>query len=150
PRSRRPRPRWTSFYPRPRVGGDTPAPQPSVAEAVSIHAPAWGATAIDDGWRVVASGFYPRPRVGGDMPSAKARAASWSRFLSTPPRGGRRTAVPVTGTSTCFYPRPRVGGDLVPRASRGRGLFLSTPPRGGRHGVTERTARKWLFLSTPP
>ena len=53
-----------SFNPRPRVGGDS-AVRARPPRRVSIHAPAWGATAgVDaiDG----PSSFNPRPRVGGD------------------------------------------------------------------------------------
>src|SRR4029077_95554 len=58
---------------------------------VSIHAPARGATVL---LLVVARptpGFNPRPRAGGD--GARADVASRTiSFQSTPPRGGRRAS----------------------------------------------------------
>ncbi len=55
---------------------------------VSIHAPAWGATATP------------------------AWAAQLPEFQSTPPRGGRPTMFSGTVSLICFNPRPRVGGDV--------------------------------------
>jgi len=57
--------------------------------AVSIHAPAWGATVAVPGRLPTPRSFNPRPRMGGDN--------TISAFRHTP-RG--------------FNPRPRMGGDL--------------------------------------
>ena len=59
-----------SFNPRPRAGGDTPATYP--------RSP---------------SSFNPRPRAGGDA-GRSWRGAPTGPFQSTPPRGGRREALP--------------------------------------------------------
>ncbi len=118
------------FNPRPRVGGDSVAPGPIPPGCVSIHAPAWGATA----WEM--------------------RKLFQLMFQSTPPRGGRLRSCTRCFVLACFNPRPRVGGDLCPSyicvsrrvsihapawgATRGRhplgagSGFQSTPPRGGR------------------
>ena len=99
----------TRFNPRPRVGGDRPtaAIRRPIAH-VSIHAPAWGATPV-------ASPTMHRAR----------------EFQSTPPRGGRPTAV---GDDCC---------DQI--------AFQSTPPRGGRHGSGVSDRLRWpRFQSTPP
>jgi len=62
--------------------------QGSPEDPVSIHAPAWGATWIDCFESLQKHGFNPRPRVGGDQ------------------------AIPLPAPSAeCFNPRPRVGGD---------------------------------------
>ena len=100
------------FNPRPRMGGDvylreamswvekfqsTPphggrlseCPPVVTGSAVSIHAPAWGATHT---WRRAVLrllSFNPRPRMGGDK---TLRASRWAR--------------------ESFNPRPRMGGDF--------------------------------------
>ena len=78
---------------------------------VSIHAPARGATFLNDAGRTPAPSFNPRPRAGGDRVLLRI----------TRPAG--------------FNPRPRAGGDQI-EARRPRewlGIqFQSTPPRGGR------------------
>ena len=79
----------SSFNPRPRVGGDAGFARPQSKDrkfqstpprggrldvalevigqlAVSIHAPAWGATGSHHGSDPGSSSFNPRPRVGGD------------------------------------------------------------------------------------
>jgi len=123
------------FNPRPRVGGDSSGPRNSLARwvfqstpprggrragrcwrtvpaRVSIHAPAWGATAharrrdLEDVVSIHA------PAWGATRVFHIADCVQW--FQSTPPRGGRRR-----GRSWCragrsrFNPRPRVGGDRV-------------------------------------
>ncbi len=151
---RQPRRRRERFNPRPRVGGDPPIvrrprrprgfnPRPRVGgdrlralrggDRVSIHAPAWGATADRRGDR---PGFQSTPPRGGDQ-----RRRGW--FQSTPPRGGR---LPFGCLARSFNPRPRVGGDgdlhdpmvvsihapawgATPAAVEGA-RFQSTPPRG--------------------
>ena len=95
--------------------------------AVSIHAPAWGATGV------------------------KMIHADLSKFQSTPPRGGRPQRQAWTRSSgTCFNPRPRVGGDGVIRDTvTGLSVFQSTPPRGGRPRAVI-TIKILKFQSTPP
>ena len=119
-----------SFNPRPRMGGDSLRLRLCLLMLVSIHAPAWGATA---GGRVTQCerGFNPRPRMGGDcqvcqgLPMAKVsiHAPAWGatsadnsnaeqmQFQSTPPHGGRQVAVSLKRPSASFNPRPRMGGD---------------------------------------
>ena len=102
------------FNPRPRVGGDWPLWCTNAAcLSVSIHAPAWGATA--------------QLRRAHAIPSS---------FQSTPPRGGRRSAQRLAGARIRFNPRPRVGGDQMAARRIARSeLFQSTPPRGGRRAA---------------
>ena len=133
-------PQQSCFNPRPRVGGDAaPCTAAGVPASVSIHAPAWGATALPT-----------------------QRAASAIEFQSTPPRGGRRPIARCWTTSTsCFNPRPRVGGDrgaaersgwivsihapawgaTVDASASHADWFQSTPPRGGRRSSHRRSPR---------
>ncbi len=87
---------------------------------VSIHAPAWGATAGNGHKKLGEVGFNPRPRMGSDSTGIRSRLAV-----------------------ICFNPRPRMGSDADrvvhwPAALR----FQSTPPHG------ERLSRYCIFLVT--
>ena len=78
--------------------------------AVSIHAPAWGATCAHSGDRVGCRRFNPRARVGRDIET---------------------TGKP--GGQACFNPRARVGRDQHGGAkTRQSAKFQSTRPRGAR------------------
>ena len=101
--------------------------------AVSIHAPAWGATCRRKRSRSLPRSFNPRARVGRDLSVAGAMT-NGGKFQSTRPRGARH-AVPVHHplhdhvsihapawgataiTARCWSPSP---------------LFQSTRPRGAR------------------
>src|SRR5690606_30025273 len=98
------------FNPRPRVGGDSTARSIAARGLVSIHAPAWGATARfplrlaqltvsihAPAWGATSCGYTSFPVV--------------LTFQSTPPRGGRRLGRAFAKTNSRFNPRPRVGGD---------------------------------------
>ncbi len=99
-----------------------------VGKGVSIHAPAWGATAM-----ALAVRFISSP------------------FQSTPPRGGRQRTSGRGWPMSCFNPRPRVGGDqyLMP-GTADLPLFQSTPPRGGRRAHPGGAVGLFKFQSTPP
>ena len=150
PRFQRSSPQTRScFNPRPRVGGDADEQLHLQPLGVSIHAPAWEAT-------------------------AKAAALRLSRkFQSTPPRGRRRTSQPAAARRPGFNPRPRVGGDLVAvklaTAPQSVSIhapaweatdvedefytlreFQSTPPRGRRRLTYKRDTTGNAFQSTPP
>ena len=123
--------------------------------AVSIHAPAWGATirsTLDkaitrrfnprarvgrDGLLRVApaapTGFNPRARVGRDIAKFTAREYM-KEFQSTRPRGARPSPINIsTGAASCFNPRARVGRDRMKILRKAvHGLFQSTRPRGAR------------------
>ncbi len=126
-------PTITNFNPRPRVGGDSLSTSNWITKGISIHAPAWGATYSDrvsinrygisihaPAWGATwpprysilpARDFNPRPRVGGDT-YPTLMSASYYRFQSTPPRGGRLLFDGFDMALINFNPRPRVGGDL--------------------------------------
>ena len=99
--------------------------------AISIHAPAWGATSSPVHCAGIQFYFNSRPRVGGDPGSVGdpgivvisihapawgataggARNATHSVFQFTPPRGGRRRQLAAGSNRADFNSRPRVGGD---------------------------------------
>ena len=97
--------------------------------AVSIHAPARGATVSQLHWQQPDGCFNPRPRAGGDHDQTGC-------------------AVLLIG----FNPRPRAGGD--PRSSAGgrmdRLVSIHAPARGATE-IDARTCRRYQeFQSTPP
>ena len=77
------------FNSRPRVGGDYAGSTQAAAPHISIHAPAWGATA------------------------SLASLRGTLRFQFTPPRGGRQGSPAHPAPSHNFNSRPRVGGDCA-------------------------------------
>ncbi len=79
-----------SFNPRSRVGSDVVRRWGSRGhKAVSIHAPAWGATRDEDHCHRCGAGFNPRSRVGSDSPTRRFSRHS-AKFQSTLPRGERQ------------------------------------------------------------
>ena len=101
----------------------------AVGDPVSIHAPAWGATALDglDEQRV--TGFNPRTRVGCDT-RRRALTIARDQFQSTHPRGVRP-----------HHPGP---------GEKGPPMFQSTHPRGVRQDIWQAAFDNKLFQSTHP
>ena len=152
------------FNPRPRVGGDTTETKSDSGGRVSIHAPAWGATA--NGSRIIRTfRFQSTPPRGGRQPPDTTACIFWL-FQSTPPRGGRHSRVlHVPGKTLVSIHAPAWGAtiflsdSIVSRkvsihapawgATGGRGksslelMFQSTPPRGGRRYTED------IYLSRP-
>ncbi len=142
--------RYRCFNPRPHMGGDQTTEWLKQFNAVSIHAPTWGATKqhIEKILKV--------------------------KFQSTPPHGGRRHKDLDILFLSCFNPRPHMGGDgrlhlflvdgaevsihaptwgatLLRRSSTvDRVAFQSTPPHGGRPPAPPEPTEEDLFQSTPP
>ena len=131
--SARPKPERSCFNPRTRVGCDTLKLMPNRVQAkVSIHAPAWGATA---GPRHPG----PRPRFQSTHPRGVRRQGrldrrAGGRFQSTHPRGVRPLQMSlIIAAETSFNPRTRVGCDVGAGVGcRTATLFQSTHPRGVR------------------
>ena len=113
-----------SFNPRPRAGGDDIHTPIRGCSAVSIHAPARGATQRYYQARRSAPGFNPRPRAGGDSP-ANRRLLAYCRFQSTPPRGGRPLVL-----SGC------ASGDLVSIHAPARGATCEAGVRRVQQNVS--------------
>ncbi len=83
-------------------------------DAVSIHAPARGATYQ---WRTLCERLYrfnPRTREGCDQ--SERQSASCEKFQSTHPRGVRQRLLKTRSPSGCFNPRTREGCDVAPSA----------------------------------
>ena len=160
-----------NFNSRPRVGGDGGRFEAfETGLAISIHAPAWGATIVitaDRHHRVIsihAPAWGATVVVLDDLylaiisihaPAWGATSASWpagmrKAFQFTPPRGGRRIAAPAFRWGRYFNSRPRVGGDFFQRAILPRLIpFQFTPPRGGRHGFSDGRVVRDYFNSRP-
>ena len=103
-----------NFNPRSRVGSDHHVLIGFPLFAISIHAPAWGATDRCRGTSVALRYFNPRSRVGSDQQGGRGKANP-PKFQSTLPRGERLAA----------------GAQNVVTALQ----FQSTLPRGERHGM---------------
>ncbi len=138
-----------SFNPRPRAGGDIITTIGLITQlAVSIHAPARGATfALPEFDRL--GKFQSTPPRGG-RPSCGRVSIRHLMFQSTPPRGGRHQRAFISGSFSSFNPRPRAGGDvqvLLPMFTLN--VSIHAPARGATRAVNcSRTF--WEFQSTPP
>ena len=184
-----------SFNPRARVGRDTCATaarlstlefqstrprgarqdarrEVMVCSAVSIHAPAWGATsaAVLSGQ----GGAFQSTRPRGARPARCAAPDLRSPCFNPRARVGRDTGWTPTATRLrCFNPRARVGRDQgygvknaetgvsihAPAwgATRGNGaccgmrrMFQSTRPRGARRGLRPFLFQEWLVSIHAP
>ena len=123
---------------------------------VSIHAPAWGATAYSRACERGRTRFNPRARVGRDPAGLQERASRPGfnprarvgrdeksmlaitrerEFQSTRPRGARPDRwYGILRWTNGFNPRARVGRDIhVIGVVAGDNKFQSTRPRGARH-----------------
>ena len=161
------------FDPRPRTGSDVDWRLSREKPAVSIHAPARGATRRTWCRRRSRGCFDQRPRAGSDAPSRSDPDASMSfdprpragsddtlgraitvgkLFRSTPPRGERRLGrirhdrgLPVSIHAPARGATWTALGFLLVA-----GPFRSTPPHGERRAPPRTAKLPWLFRSTPP
>ena len=143
------------FQSAPPHGGRPPTAVHPAAQAVSIRAPARGATRMPPVTLRLTECFNPRPRTGGDLVHAAYRLGN-DRFNPRPRTGGdhgiARAGValvvsiraPARG-ATCgrcsttrstrrFNPRPRTGGDLLDSRSGDSPLCFNPRPRTGGDG----------------
>ncbi len=163
-----------SFNPRPRAGGDgSYLDEVAKEELVSIHAPARGATNLQQRGGLHNESFNPRPRAGGDIEdrmqvykvasfNPRPRAGGDGRgsmgmnrtdmFQSTPPRGGRREGwdYESTGNDVSIHAPARGATKAWAGYNSRITLFQSTPPRGGRRQQPVRASKINGFQSTPP
>ena len=90
-----------------------------IGGAVSIRAPAWGATSCPHRW--------------GRGQGVSIRAPAW---------GATKKVNQFMDFHSSFDPRPRMGGDKLPvMLPVKRMLFRSAPPHGGRRCSCRRSAR---------
>ena len=121
---------FTSFNPRPRMGGDIVKPLfMHEGIPVSIHAPAWGATYSEDtAWYDWS--FQSTPPHGG-RPGSFDAPINYNLFQSTPPHGGRLNPCMIILSAIRFNPRPRMGGDIHPQHAREPTVCFNPRPRMG-------------------
>ena len=100
----------SSFNPRAREGRDNAARPKKSATAVSIHAPARGATA-QQLFRVLTRDISIHAPARGATPDEVLRILGEPTFQSTRPRGARRTEDERKAIFTGFNPRAREGRD---------------------------------------
>ncbi len=82
---------------------------------VSIHAPAWGATVIKVIGVATDTSFNPRSRMGSDLMLPLNHRVSY-RFQSTLPHGERLYGLwHFRSNKQCFNPRSRMGSDVCAR-----------------------------------
>ncbi len=136
----------------PRGGRHVVAAGTNVVFAVSIHAPARGATSgkrchlrfrscfnprpraggdvtAQESW-ILLDSFNPRPRAGGDSSSAHQHAQQ-KVSIHAPARGATRLRWTVSHFFPGFNPRPRAGGDKKKKEGGGyMAVSIHAPARG--------------------
>ena len=120
------------FNPRPRTGGDRGCQKSPRADAVSIHAPARGATPVSflPGARGLC--FNPRPRTGGDL-YYRLSSPHLLRFNPRPRTGGdEKQGVKLLLISDVSIHAPARGATKCMGDFHHLWEFQSTPPHGGR------------------
>ena len=121
-----------SFNPRSRVGSDSDGFNLHVVQTVSIHAPAWGATAARHKYFFVPIGFNPRSRVGSDCQRPAVRCAS-TRFNSRSRVGSDLPTKQIGMFRSVSIHAPAWGATvLTPTMPSATSEFQSTLPRGVR------------------
>ncbi len=141
------------FDPRPRMGGDATGQGGGRDHSVSIHAPAWGATAFFGGCQKVEQVSIHAPAWGAT--SAQPAPPVWGRVsIHAPAWGATRNGIamdfrrvvsihapawgatsPSAGTSTqapVSIHAPAWGATLSSDPEISTPAFRSTPPHGGR------------------
>ena len=122
------------FNPRTRVGCDgANAAAINQANYVSIHAPAWGATALVSLALLIHSSFNPRTRVGCDAAGFHDKAHAAHVSIHAPAWGATPLAVANLATRAMFQStHPRGVRQLSDSVSYWLLAFQSTHPRGVR------------------
>ena len=101
--------------------------------AVSIHAPAWGATIVGFACAIEALFQFTLPH-GERLPSRCCRRGS-DLFQFTLPHGERRGFSSTAGFTTCFNSRSRMGSDVSGSSSSGCACSFNSRSRmGSDHG----------------
>ena len=97
------------FNPRARMGRDHPSARHRQLHAVSIHAPAWGAT--QDAMAHCTPEMFQSTRPHGARPEQPFCEVCARKFQSTRPHGARRTPAWISVHHQGFNPRARMGRD---------------------------------------
>ena len=122
----------------------------NTAKAISIHAPARGATHNGKQTYKIFCNFNPRSREGSDKYRSLSHATD-SSFQSTLPRGERQENMIMAEQVIYFNPRSREGSDrsICPCVFQ-LSLFQSTLPRGERRTADADSTGRMIFQSTLP
>ena len=114
---------------------------------VSIHAPAWGATASPVLPSSSRHRFNPRARVGRDNVNRQGVLDTLLVSIHAPAWGATRPAYSVPGNMACFNPRARVGRDEEQLKIYVYEYFVSIhAPAWGATGLRNRICRRhWRF-----
>ena len=121
------------FNPRAREGRDLHETRLFISTAVSIHAPARGATFVPANRRASAAFQSTRPR--GARLRAAAHAALPAVSIHAPARGATRKMIIPFADSPFQSTRPRGARPRLSFAARQLDTFQSTRPRGARHRI---------------
>ena len=108
------------------MGGDIDLCDRFPIRCVSIHAPAWGATAVE------ATSAYDKP------------------FQSTPPHGGRLFLCWFAPPFLRFNPRPRMGGDIDPHNKYLTTFGFNPRPRMGGDIISGRKNPRCVRFNPRP
>ena len=144
------RPRARCFNPRPRAGGDQLQRAHAVElDAVSIHAPVLGATALQARSSRPTKSFNPRPRAGGDgRGDAAGRPDGVS--IHAPVLGATRSATCGYPPPSSFNPRPRAGGDPTGMSLQRSWFSFNPRPRAGGDPTGMSLQRSWFSFNPRP
>ncbi len=112
----------TGFNPRARKGRDPgETSSGAVGVAVSIHAPAKGATLCVQGAAHSPDGFNPRARKGRDHSRRGGGGYYWMVSIHAPAKGATQINNYIRGVTKCFNPRARKGRDYRERVKEENG-----------------------------
>jgi len=116
------------------MGRDSPAAIFSRVGAVSIHAPAWGATGMVIMLCLMVMFQSTRPHGARHTPDLSL--FNVIMFQSTRPHGARRGDLLQISGRCCFNPRARMGRDYsTTSGAMCLKSFQSTRPHGARQGL---------------
>ena len=138
-----------SFNPRARMGRDPHQPRIAAVIIVSIHAPAWGATAVakEAGWPTIVS--IHAPAWGATVVIACIISMS-SVSIHAPAWGATENWFNDFGSAPCFNPRARMGRDGWRKGLRTEGaVSIHAPAWGATHEASADPAMD-EFQSTRP
>ena len=138
------------FNSRPRVGGDAAPGAPPGPVGISIHAPAWGATAAPGKGRPPSILFQFTPPRGGRLRGICREVQTEAISIHAPAWGATAAAGGSARGLYDFNSRPRVGGDLNGQVVQQLVHISIHAPAWGATMMGAKAAEKALFQFTPP